>query len=196
MRYQHNEKVNITEESYEYVLSYKRQLLKHITDLLNDLSIRFVISHGNLIECERGKPIYQDDDLDIRFCLDDLEKWETYCSDIKNKNNPKYNLIFDKRFGDINKQKHNGIQSRLITFENKDDIKTFSAMDIHCDLVASVVAIKMWMNYNIDFNNLRKVTLYDVATSAPNKRDTKKVLTRQYGKTYMLPWKRYRNFNL
>ena len=81
MKYQHNPGITITKENYEYVREYKKQLLQNITRLLNDLNIRFVISHGNLIEYKRGAPIYHDDDLDIRFNRDDIEKWSQFCKE-------------------------------------------------------------------------------------------------------------------
>ena len=80
VKYQHNKHVQVTANTYAYVREYKKQLLQNITNLLNDLQIRFVISHGNLIEFERNCPIYHDDDLDIRFCIDDAAKWNQYCS--------------------------------------------------------------------------------------------------------------------
>ena len=109
--FQYNKNVRLTRSSYHYVLNYKRQLVKNITRLLNDLDIKFVIGHGNLIEYERKKPIYHDDDVDIRFDVKDMNKWKNYCRNITNKT--RYNLIFDDRFQDIDAQLYNGIQARL-----------------------------------------------------------------------------------
>jgi len=164
---------------------YKKQLLYNITKLLDKLNIQFVISHGNLIEYERQKPIYHDDDLDIRMNVNDLEKWSKFC----NENDmilPEYNLKFDGRFKKINLQLINGIQCRLIHFYNKYKIPVYK-MNIHCDLVANIVSSKFWMNYNIDYNNLRKIVYLGVNTYAPNKNDTIKVLQDQYGKDYLIP---------
>ena len=33
--------------------------------MLNDINVKFVIFHGNLIEITRGNSIYHDDDLDL-----------------------------------------------------------------------------------------------------------------------------------
>ena len=82
------------------------------------------------MEFERGETIYQDDDLDIRFDINDLDKWHIYCQNPKNKTNPKYNLVFDNRFTNIKQQQINGIQCRLIHFNNTNNIKQFN-MDIH-----------------------------------------------------------------
>lgn len=60
-------------------------------------------------------------------------------------------------------------------------------MNIHCDLVANIVSSTFWMNYNIDYNNLRKIVYLGVNTYAPNKNDTIKVLQDQYGKDYLIP---------
>jgi len=185
MKFQHNQNIEITKESYNYMMEYKKQLLFNITNLLNDLHIRFVISHGNLIEYERKSPIHRDDDLDIRMNVQDLSKWENFC----NKNNrelTKYNLVFDSRFNKIKSQKINGIQCWLIKFNNKRNIKKFN-MDIHCDLVSSVVKTDFWMNYNIDYSNLRLISYLDVNTYAPNINHTKYILTKQYGKNYLIP---------
>lgn len=185
MKFQHNRDIEINKNSYRYMFLYKKQLLYNITKLLDKLNIQFVISHGNLIEYERKKPIYHDDDLDIRMNVNDLEKWSKFC----NENDmilPEYNLKFDGRFKKINLQLINGIQCRLIHFYNKYKIPVYK-MNIHCDLVANIVSSTFWMNYNIDYNNLRKIVYLGVNTYAPNKNDTIKVLQSQYGKDYLIP---------
>lgn len=185
MKFQHNRNIEINKNSYRYVFLYKKQLLYNITKLLDNLNIRFVISHGNLIEYERQKFIYHDDDLDIRMDINDLEKWSKFC----NENNmilPEYNLKFDHRFKKIDSQLINGIQCKLINFYNKYKIPVYK-MDIHCDLVANIVNTNFWMDYIIDYNNLRKIVYLGVSTYAPNKNDTVKVLQNQYGKNYIIP---------
>ena len=193
--FQHNTNVKINKDTYAYVLEYKKQLLKNITQLLNDLNIRFVISHGNLIEYERGKKIYHDDDLDIRFCVDDIDKWSTYCTNINNINNSIYNLEFGNRFTNINQQKINGIQANLIQFDNIKNIKTFPEMDIHCDLVANNIKTSVWIIYDIDYNNLREITYLDINTYSPSTEDTTRILKKEYGNSYMIPNKTY-TFNV
>jgi len=187
-----NNKVQITRSSYFYVYNYKKQLLGNITKLLNDLDIRFVISHGNLIEYERNKKIYHDDDLDIRFDGRDLLKWENFCSSKHDLN--KYNLDFDKRIDNINRQKQNGIQARLIKFKNDFDYQEYPEMDIHLYLVLNKVTSNVWIDYNINFDNLRKIKLMGVETYAPSVDDTKKILTKEYGKNYLIPDKIYDPF--
>jgi len=186
MLYQHNENITITHENYKYVIECKKQLVYHITNLFNDLNIRFVIAHGNLIEYERNEPIYNDDDVDVRFCVEDIEKWKKYCEN-NEKDNAKYNLIFDNRFNDIDNQLYDGIQGYLITFNNKDNIKTFNDIKVGIDVVPSIVDKKVWRDYNIDFNNLRKIDYIGVCTYVPSKEDTIKLLTSQYGKRYIIP---------
>ena len=51
--FQHNKKTIITKESYTYVSDVKQQLLYNIVKLLNKLNIKYVLSHGNLIEFVR-----------------------------------------------------------------------------------------------------------------------------------------------
>jgi len=181
---QHNQK-KITYDIYSYVFLYKKQLIKNITLLLNSLNIKFVIAHGNLIEFERGEYIFRDDDIDIRFDHRDFDKWELFCSEPSNNN--KYNLNFDFRFSDIKQQKKNGIQCGLINFENFYNNKEFPELDIHLDLVSSNLKSEVWIKYNIDFDNIRKIKYLDVDTYAPSISDTKMILQKEYGKKYLIP---------
>lgn len=184
MYFQHN-KVTITRRSYLYVYEYKKQLLKNITKLLTDLDIKFVICYGNLIEYERKKPIYRDDDLDIIFNVDDILKWSKFCEN-NDRELIKYNLKFDQRFKNIKKQKFNGIQCQLINFKNIKQIKTYN-MDIHCDLVANIVKSSFWPNLNINFDAVREITFYNTKTYAPSTIDTNNILINQYGENYLIP---------
>ena len=188
--FQHNINYKITKDTYIYVAEYKRQLLQNTTNLMNDIGIRFVISHGNLIEYERERPIYHDDDLDIRFCNDDFDKWADYCNN-NDKEQTKYNLLFDNRFNDIKQQKLNGIQASLIQFKNDNNITSFTKMEIHVDLISNNIETEPWIKYNIDYNNLRKITCVGIDTYAPNKEDTVRILTQEYGPNYIIPNKTY-----
>jgi len=195
--YQHNKNIEINSQTFQYVQEYKRQLINNITQLLNEIDVKFVISHGNLIEYSRGETIYHDDDLDIRFNVDDITKWQHFCNNPINydriKNGfflQKYNLRFDHRFDNIQKQKQNGIQCKLIHFDNKNNIDTFE-MDIHGDFVCSVVETNFWMNYNINFYNLKEIEYLNVKTFAPNDKDTHRVLKNQYGESYLIPKIKY-----
>lgn len=184
--FQHNKKNKITEKTYRYVYEYKKQLLFNITKLLNDLNIKFVICYGNLLEYERNEPIYQDDDIDIVFDERDLSKWVLFCNYNERQLN-RYNLIFDERFKNIKQQQINGIQCKLIKFINPNNISEFK-MNIHCDLVLSNLEYKnIWFHFNINFDNIRKIVLYDVQTYAPSKIDTIKCLIKAYGKNYIIP---------
>lgn len=186
----HNKNI-ITFDSYTYVKLYKKQLLENITTLLEDLNIKFVISHGNLIEYVRGKYIFQDDDLDIRFDTNDFEKWKNYCKN-NSHNNIKYNLNFNHNFYSAEKQLVYGTQANLIKFVNKNKIQEYPKMDIHLDLVANNVNYGPWCKYNINFNNLRKIRYLDIETFAPSLIDTNKVLIKEYGPLYIIPNKKIR----
>lgn len=189
--FQYNSNFTINKDTYAYVLEYKKQLLKGVTQLLNDLNVRFCISHGNLIEYERGKPILHDDDLDIRICVDDFDKWSKYCMSNNDNNDYKYNLLFDNRINYIDSQKRNGVQVRLIQFQYEHGSKDLEKMDIHCDLVLNNIETDVWIIYDIDYNNLRKVTYLGVNTYAPSKEDTVRILTKEYGSKYMIPNRSY-----
>lgn len=184
--FKYNDHIKITHDSYLYVNEYKKQLLGNVTKLLNDCKIKFVIAHGNLIEFTRGEPILHDDDIDIRFDVRDMCKWY-YFSMINKKTLYKYNLNFDDRFRDIEAQKYNGIQCRLIKFKNLNSLKVYD-MDIHCDLVASSVGMRhFWKDYDIVYSNRRRVQYLNIFTFAPSEYDTHKVLLKDYGKNYLIP---------
>tara|TARA_B100000963_G_scaffold316967_1_gene297101 strand:+ start:171 stop:857 length:687 start_codon:yes stop_codon:yes gene_type:complete len=201
--FQHNKKVAITEKSYKYVRKYKKELLLNICKLLKDIDVKYVIGHGNLIEYERGMPIYHDDDLDIRMNIEDINKWEKYCNENESAEYQpkhccewrcdKYNLEFDGRFKNIEAFSKSGLQ---VTLVNSEDFEF--EMDIHCDLVPSItnaepamrmrgVIDKFWTDYDIDYSNLRKIKYLDIDTFAPNIEDTKRLLVRQYGDDYLIP---------
>jgi hypothetical protein len=185
--YQHNNTVIINKQTYTYVYQYKKQLLSNITRLLNDLQIKFVIAHGNLIEYERGKPIVHDDDIDIRIDKNDFYKWIKFLKNCKSPYIYKYNLMFDNL---INGKKYitlEWLHCRLIKFTNNGNIKEFNNMDIQCDLVTSASFDNTWIEYNINFNKLRSILYLDVNTFAPSVDDTVNVLSSQYGKNYLIP---------
>ena len=127
MKYQHNNNIDITRDNYLYVREYKKQLLQNITKLLNTLNIRFVISHGNLIEYERGTPIYHDDGVDIRFCYDDISKLDNYFNTIKEKKDMKFNLSFrSMSFMNIfNKNDNSNHKVSLIKFNNYKNLTIY-----------------------------------------------------------------------
>jgi len=165
---------------------YKQQLLENITMLLNDLDIKFVISHGNLIEYVRGEYIFHDDDLDIRFDINDFRKWENYCKN-NSHNNIKYNLYFDSRFYSTKQQLVNGIQANLIKFINNNKIQEYPKISIHLDLVVNTIYTGPWCKYNINFNNLREIEYLGIETFAPSLYDTNNVLKKKYGPSYKIP---------
>ena len=192
-KYFHNETIIVNKHTYSYVYNYKKQLLYNISNLLTTLNIKFVISHGNLLEYTRDKLIYHDDDLDIRLNISDKEKWSDYCKN-NSRESQKYNLIFDHRFKNIGKQLYNGIQARLLKFNNPNNIPEIK-MDIHLDLVFNKVKLKkIWKDYSIDYNNLRKVKYLGISTFAPNLKDTHLVLKKEYSKKYIKP--NYKPYNL
>ena len=184
--FQHN-KLIVSKESYAYCREYKRQLLYNITNLLNKLNVRFVISHGNLLEHTRNKPIYHDDDLDIRIYHKDFAKWVRYCMFLNALNlqsDKNFNLAFDGRIFKIDSQIKNGLQVRLIKMKNKNKLKEFK-MDIHCDLVLNTIKSDVWCTYDIDWNNIIKTEYLGVKTFAPNIEDTHRILTKEYGYSYL-----------
>jgi hypothetical protein len=175
--YQHNSNIFITKENYDYVYLVKQQLLKHTTALLNELSVDFVISHGNLLEFHRGKPIYHDDDFDIRFRDSDFLKM--------NENTllfEKHNLIIDSY-----RKNSNFYKLKLKTFHNPNEIKVFPEIHVIMDLVSHKTHDSFWIPYDVDFSNKRKILFMDQETFAPSLEDTIKVLTLDYGNDFIIP---------
>lgn len=187
--FQHNSNIMVTTKSYTYVREYKKQLIYNITQLFNELQIKFVIGHGNLIEYERQEPIYHDDDIDIRFDINDIQKWKTYCSNPNNNTNIKYNLQFN--YLQIFKLQ-DWTRVKLINFIG--NIKPIN-MNINIDIVSSNYKgfwkknfiDKFWVDYNINYNNLRKIKYLEVDTYAPSIEDTIMILTKEYGPNYIKP---------
>lgn len=199
-RFQHNKSVPITFAHFAYVQEYKRQLLANLDTLMSDIGMLYTISHGNLIEYERKSFIYHDDDIDIRWNRADVDKWEKFCESYQKENI--YNLSLDGRYKDMSKQLFNGIQMRLVKFQNTYGIREFPEMDIHLDFNSNFVEInrdkngrynfkKIWPPYDIDFQNLRTVSYLGIDTFAPSSKDTDMVLSKQYGKNYLKPDRKY-----
>tara|TARA_X000000950_G_C13784012_1_gene606380 strand:- start:67 stop:726 length:660 start_codon:yes stop_codon:yes gene_type:complete len=204
IKFQHNNKIIVTQETYEYVKGYRQELLKSCSKLLNDLCIKYVISHGNLIEYSRQTPIYHDDDLDIRIDVNDTNKFEKVNTMNMEVIEGKcifndYNLVLDKRCINLDKFKVNGVQGKLIEFNKHLPFK----MNIHVDIVPNITDTepierynsykkckyfeKFWIDYDIDYTNLREIVYMNTHTYAPSLNDTKKVLEKQYGTNYIIP---------
>ena len=66
-------------------------------------------------------------------------------------------------------------------------MQVFPNMNIHCDLVTSRVTSDVWIDYDIDYDNLANVKYLGIDTYAPNKKDTRRILTEEYGCKYMIP---------
>lgn len=182
-----NKEQPLTVDSYLYTREYKRQLIKGITSLLDELDIKFVLSHGNLLEHIRGKPILHDDDVDIRFDEKDLDKWKKYCQGSEEN---EYNLVFDGRFHEWDKQLYDGIQIRLKEFKNEKGLETFSNMDIHADLVVATINRGCWISYDIDFEKRRETKYLGEKTYIPSEKDTHKILKKDYGDNIFWSYKR------
>lgn len=183
--YQHN-KLIVNHDNFKYTEEYKKQLLYNVNRLLKSLQIRFVIAHGNLIEFVRNQTIHHDDDIDIRIYSEDFYKWEKYCKTLDSLIDKTYNLKFDSRILDIEKQKFNGLQISLNKFVNNSNIKEYD-MEIHCDLVINTINDSPWIAYDIDFNKLRHINYNGIDTYAPSFEDTDMILRKEYGKDYIHP---------
>ena len=178
-RFQHNKSFIVTSENYKHVLNQRKTLLSKLTSVLKEHDIKWVLGHGNLIECVRGEPIYHDDDIDIRLDIDDIHKWIQYQNSCVNGIDEKYGLKYDDRYCQIEKQKYNGIQVELI--------ETMPPFRIHADIVFNIVGSDFWLNYLIDYDSIKPVRYLDCDCYIPNDDDTARVLITQYGNNYLIP---------
>jgi hypothetical protein len=183
----HNKHITVTSEKYAYVREYKKQLVQNIHRLFEVLQIRYVIAHGNLIEYERGEPLFHDDDVDIRFCFQDLEKWFAYCRGRTSNEIEEYNLRFSLCSHSEKWQTVFGTNATLIRFENPNNIPEFHPIRVVVDVVCERVFSSFWIDYSIDFSQVRTVRYLDVETYAPSKDDTCQILKKEYGERYMIP---------
>lgn len=188
--FQHS-KIMITRKTYNYVKRYKHELFKNITQVLKKHNIKFVIGYGNLLEYVRGEPIIHDDDIDIRFDIEDFPKWENYCRSLKNKFDKENNLIYNDRFHNFRLQKHKGIVVKLYKFDSKGVDYNKS---IWCDLIPSVVSFKFWNDYKIFHKPLIQIKYLESVAYIPDKKLTNDILTKTYGKNYLIPNVDYSKF--
>lgn len=184
--YFHNGHVQVTKDTYDYVYEYKRQLIRNLEKFLRELNIKHVISHGNLIEYERGRLIYHDDDIDIRINSDDISKVNLSLLS-------QYNL---KVTGSIVKLLETDIYCywhhvNLLVFES--DIPVVN-MKIFADVVCNKTNRHPWIVYDINYDNVREIDYLGTKTFAPSKEDTLRLLTKEYGENWITP--NYKNYEL
>lgn len=188
-QFQHNRnKEPMHLHSLKYVREYKRQLMVNINKLLRRLNIKYVIDGGNLLEYTRGKMIQRDNDIDIRFDINDFHKWEKFCNENKKEDvELEYNLKFCWRFNNIDGQLYNGINIQLLQLDNVRNINVYD-VGVHLDLVVSKVTQpnSIWPDHDIDWDHLREVGYLGVNTYAPSIEDTKRKLVQYYGDNYMI----------
>ena len=91
----HNKKIRVTLESFNSVREILKELLFRVDKLLRRLDIKYTIACGNLLEYERGSPIYHDDDIDIRVDSRDWYKWDLHLLN-KGNTNIENDLIYKK----------------------------------------------------------------------------------------------------
>ena len=169
MYYQHNKSILISHETSNDIKMIKTKLLHLVNSLFKKLKIKFVISHGNLIEYKRNIPIYQDDDLDLRFYFKDSDKirnnLQFLCS----------NELIDYEFVNEN-------WIKISLKYTKQEV----VICVCVDIVNASYHDNTWIKYDIDFNNLKKIKYLGVCTFSPNDYDTHRILTKEYGKSYMI----------
>ncbi len=180
----HNNKIRVTLESFNSVREILKELLFRVDKLLRRLDIKYTIACGNLLEYERGSPIYHDDDIDIRVDSRDWYKWDLH---LLNKGNTNIeNDLFYKKVTADNKGRWYHIY--LLNFDNIKKKKGIKNNAFGLDFVSSdSCANDFWKKYDINFDDLRNVVYLDINTFAPNINDTKKVLIMDYGPNFIIP---------
>lgn len=205
--YCHRNDVKITEENFIQIHNQKVKAIDSIHKLFEQLKIKYVISHGDLIQYVRKKPIYHDDDVDIRICINDVNKLydyfeslpkirDIYCfseSDIKKlklsydgKYDKQFDLYYDNRANFKDRFLYNGIQSKFLTI--------YKPFNFTFDLVPSIAGTDFWLDYHINWLKIKKVNCYDIYFYVPSDEDTHKVLSMQYG-DYINPVRKH-NINV
>ena len=183
--YFHNSKVQVTKYSYAYVYEYKRQLMSNLAKFLSDLKVNYVISHGNLIEYERGRLIYHDDDIDIRIDRNDIPNVNFSLLS-------KYNLKLVesdyinhvRRMGFIQKKICYWHHINLVEFKSRISLPN---MTIFADLVCNRTNTIPWNEYDINYRNIREIVYMETKTFAPSKEDTLRLLEKEYGENWITP---------
>jgi len=182
--FQHS-KFPITEQTFRKVTEVRHQLLKGIVSVLEDEEIRYALTDGNLLEFTRGKKIVQDDDLDLRIHKDDLHKWMRYCRVCQTDQARNLDLTDGRRLS-IDQQLFNGFQVRLLNYD--ETLKEVEPVQVHADVVASVVGTDFWPDVDYLFSQpRRRVNYLGVEVMLPSVELTREYLTRQYGENYLVP---------
>ena len=66
LRFDHSDVV-INDYTLRYVQSYKKELVRRISNVFHNYGIGYFLANGNLLEYVRGEMIIPDDDVDFRF---------------------------------------------------------------------------------------------------------------------------------
>lgn len=183
-------KISVNDENLKIVRGIMKSLLGKVVNILDKYNVNYVLGHGNLIEITRGKVIEQDDDIDIRIDNNSFDNWMKYCNSINKNNDEEYvdytnGIILDNRTKDEQQQMKNGIQIKLLN--NNTIFK-----NVHFDLVvAKTSKSNIWIDYSEAFKNkLVETKFLETTVKIPDKKTTKKLLTKEYGKNYMIPLKK------
>jgi len=175
----------ITEQTFRKVTEVRHQLLKGVVSALEDEEIRYVLTGGNLLEFTRGKKIVQDDDLDLRIHRADLNKWMRYCRVAQTDQVRNLDLTDGRRLS-VDQQRFNGFQVGLLHYD--ETLKEVEPVQVHADVVASVVGTDFWPDVDYLFSQpRRRVNYLGVEVMLPSVELTRKYLTRVYGKNYLVP---------
>lgn len=176
--FQHNDTIPVTPSNYAYVRSCKQRLVREVTTLLDRLGIRFVLSHGNLLEWVRGRPIYHDDDVDLRFHEEDLPLWQSYLdAGPENWKPPGLHIRA------ANRRQH--FYKVELVWPTTTRPRPFTVV---LDLVVDRLANLIWVPYDkVNFDARRVIEYLGVRTYAPSEEDTNHVLTLDYGPHYLVP---------
>ena len=181
----------ITEDSLREVQAAKAKLVREVVGILESLRIDYVVVDGNLLEIERGTVIPQDDDVDIRYLSDGVDKLAEYGKQLRAENKDGHPVYIDdtrgifcgERILSREKMLKNGVQFQVHADDSIHDFK------VHLDLVpASVVVAGVWEAIGGEmFQGKERKEYLGTRVRVPNQEDAHRYLAKTYGGTYMKP---------
>jgi len=177
----HLKRIPVTQITYNIARDIKKRILSAVDALLESLHVRYALSDGNLLEYERGIPIYHDDDVDIRVDSRDFHIINDYIGGRSNLDTDR-NIKFDAY--NLDRTWYHVSLINTDDIPSDYDLKNCISLDF---VISNEICGGFWKKYDIDFDNLRRINYLDIDTFAPGKEDTIRVLQTAFGVNYLTP---------
>jgi hypothetical protein len=176
----------------------KKVLLQKVISLLKELGIRSVLDGGDLLAYTRNRTIYHDDDLDLRYSNNDVDKLVSYGETLSNlKLHPELlvdlnrRIVFDRRIVNATQMLYNGVQVWLACSSTAQDNlgrpPDSSMWELHADIVPATPGLKspVWADVSRNLANTVESTYLGVNVLVPNRKEAERYLATRYGKGFM-----------